>query len=204
MKSRRCICLPLGTDHADCNCVQLQQGFVTGETGFRASLHGSNPKPLMSALGQKRTLALVKPMSALPPKADIVDTAEKSAPIITLIGSHEAVLPRSNVVVSNFRPNSRARRQELFSSARDGRRAISAYLSRYLALAESQKLSGWNCAITLIGAPGICLGYPSQHWVRTALDMIGHHQMADRIILTPFGDESEVPGHCLPVPRRLG
>src|SRR6516165_11081480 len=66
------------------------------------------------------------------------------------------VLQRSNVVVSNLRPNSCARRQELSSSVCDGRRAISAYLSRYLALVGSQKLSGWNCAITLIGAPGIC------------------------------------------------
>ena len=38
----------------------------------------------------------------------------------------------------------------------DGRRAISAYLSRYLALAGSQKLSGWNCAITFTGAAGTC------------------------------------------------
>jgi len=34
-------------------------------------LHGSNFKPLMSALGQKQTLAEVGVMSALPPKADI-------------------------------------------------------------------------------------------------------------------------------------
>jgi hypothetical protein len=33
----------------------LQQGFPFGETGLRVSLHGSNPKPPMSALGQKRT-----------------------------------------------------------------------------------------------------------------------------------------------------
>src|SRR6516164_4380127 len=51
-------------------------------------------------------------------------------------------LLRSNVVASNFRPNLRARCQELFTSVFDGRRAISAYLSRYLLLAESQKLSG--------------------------------------------------------------
>src|SRR6516164_1726281 len=54
------------------------------------------------------------------------------------------VLERSNVAVSNLRPNSRARRQELFNSACDGRRPISAYLSRYLPLVGSQKLSGWN------------------------------------------------------------
>ena len=39
--------------------------------GSGVSLHGSNPEPLMSALGQKQTLQSVKPMSALPPKTDI-------------------------------------------------------------------------------------------------------------------------------------
>ena len=39
--------------------------------GFRVSLHGGNPEPLMSALGHKRTLGHVQSMSALPPKADI-------------------------------------------------------------------------------------------------------------------------------------
>jgi hypothetical protein len=39
--------------------------------GSGVSLHGSNPEPLMSALGQKQTSELVQPMSALPPKADI-------------------------------------------------------------------------------------------------------------------------------------
>ena len=38
---------------------------------FRLGLHGSNPEPLMSALGQKQTLGKVRLMSALPPKADI-------------------------------------------------------------------------------------------------------------------------------------
>ncbi len=63
---------------------------------------------------------------------------------------------RSNVVVSNLRPSSRARLQEAFSSSDVVRRAISAYLSRYFALPGSQKLSGWNCAITLTGAAGVC------------------------------------------------
>jgi hypothetical protein len=35
------------------------------------SLHGSNPGPLMSALGQKRTFWSSNAMSALRPKADI-------------------------------------------------------------------------------------------------------------------------------------
>jgi hypothetical protein len=39
------------------------------------------------------------------------------------------VLWRSNVVDSNFRPNSLARRQDIFSSVRDGRRAISVALA---------------------------------------------------------------------------
>src|SRR6516164_5483410 len=34
-------------------------------------LHGINPVPLMSALGQKRTSRSVEAMSASPPKADI-------------------------------------------------------------------------------------------------------------------------------------
>jgi hypothetical protein len=36
-------------------------------------LHGGNPEPLMSALGQKQTLEHLRAMSALPPKADIAE-----------------------------------------------------------------------------------------------------------------------------------
>jgi hypothetical protein len=39
--------------------------------GSEVSLHGSNPEPFMSALGQKQTLIRLLYMSALPPKADI-------------------------------------------------------------------------------------------------------------------------------------
>jgi hypothetical protein len=39
--------------------------------GSGVSLHGGNPEPPMSALGQKRTLERLWTMSALPPKADI-------------------------------------------------------------------------------------------------------------------------------------
>jgi len=39
--------------------------------GSGVGLHSSNPKPPMSALGQKRTFSEVCAMSALPPKADI-------------------------------------------------------------------------------------------------------------------------------------
>ena len=39
--------------------------------GLGVSLHRSDMGPLMSALGQKRTLERLHPMSALPPKADM-------------------------------------------------------------------------------------------------------------------------------------
>jgi hypothetical protein len=39
--------------------------------GSGIRLHSNNLEPPMSALGQKRTLRGVRPMSALPPKADI-------------------------------------------------------------------------------------------------------------------------------------
>jgi len=42
--------------------------------GSGISLHGINPEPLMSALGQKQTFsASLAGMSALPPKADIAE-----------------------------------------------------------------------------------------------------------------------------------
>jgi hypothetical protein len=41
------------------------------EMGFGVSLHANNPKPVMPALGQKRTSQRIFVMSALPPKADI-------------------------------------------------------------------------------------------------------------------------------------
>jgi hypothetical protein len=51
--------------------MRLQQGFATSEMGSVISLHGSNPEPLMSALGQKQTFKPLRLMSAFPPKADI-------------------------------------------------------------------------------------------------------------------------------------
>jgi hypothetical protein len=44
---------------------------VTGEMGFRGTLHSTNSKLLMSALGQKQTSENLWIMSALLPKADI-------------------------------------------------------------------------------------------------------------------------------------
>jgi hypothetical protein len=63
-------CLPQGSGPRQSH-LRLQQGFVIGEMGGRGRLQGSNPEPFMSALGQKRTSARVRVMSALPPKADI-------------------------------------------------------------------------------------------------------------------------------------
>jgi hypothetical protein len=52
--------------------LTLTLRLATGEMGFSViNLRGSNPEPLMSALGQKRTSEHVRSMSALPPKADI-------------------------------------------------------------------------------------------------------------------------------------
>ena len=55
--------------------------------GFRVSLHGSNLELLMSALGQKQTLVHVHMMSALPPKADIVER-DHLVPAVKRHGSH--------------------------------------------------------------------------------------------------------------------
>jgi hypothetical protein len=51
--------------------VGLQQGFANCEIGLGVSLHGSNLKTLMAAMGQKQTPDERPLMSALPPKADI-------------------------------------------------------------------------------------------------------------------------------------
>jgi hypothetical protein len=78
IKSRRRIAFLKAQDCADyCSQrIRLQQGFATSEMGFGVCLHSSNLEPLMSALGQKRTSQSVRPMSALPPKADIADRAQ--------------------------------------------------------------------------------------------------------------------------------
>jgi hypothetical protein len=56
MKSRRRIAFSKALDCADYRSQRiLQQGFATDEMVSGASLQGSNPEPLMSALGQKRT-----------------------------------------------------------------------------------------------------------------------------------------------------
>ena len=69
MNSRRRIALPEASDHASPVITAGIYDWRNGVSGV--SLHGSNPEPLMSALGQKETFRQVRPMSALPPKADI-------------------------------------------------------------------------------------------------------------------------------------
>ena len=68
--------------------------------GFGVSLHGSNPEPLMSALGQKQTSRPKISISALPPKADI---AERDPNV--------RFVPKADIVQFDFRPaaNSAAR-----------------------------------------------------------------------------------------------
>jgi hypothetical protein len=57
------------------NGFQYHHAWRTAEMGFAGFSHSSNSKPCMSALGQKQTLGKMRPMSALPPKADIVPSA---------------------------------------------------------------------------------------------------------------------------------
>ena len=63
----------MAQDHADDGIQQLDyiRNLRPAKWGSVVSLHGSNPEPLMSALGQKQTFKALYPMSALPPKADI-------------------------------------------------------------------------------------------------------------------------------------
>jgi hypothetical protein len=66
---------PVAPDHSTAPKFRwpgpLQQGLAIDEMGFGVSLHANNPKPVMPALGQKRTSQRIFVMSALPPKADI-------------------------------------------------------------------------------------------------------------------------------------
>ena len=50
---------------------RLQQRFASGGMGLHDRLRRNNLNDRMSALGQKQTLAHLRVMSALPPKADI-------------------------------------------------------------------------------------------------------------------------------------
>jgi hypothetical protein len=72
MKSRRRIAFSKALNCADYRSQRiLQQRFAAMKWVLGVSLRGSNPEPLMSALGQKQTSAHICDMSALPPKADI-------------------------------------------------------------------------------------------------------------------------------------
>ena len=67
--------------------------------GSGVRLHGSNPEPLMSALGQEQTLRGVRPMSALPPKADVSrrvceGVAQRRGPNSVTVPSGASPLPR--------------------------------------------------------------------------------------------------------------
>jgi hypothetical protein len=53
--------------------TDYSRDLLLAKWGSGVSLRGSNLEPPMSALGQKQTLRGVRPMSALPPKADIVE-----------------------------------------------------------------------------------------------------------------------------------
>jgi hypothetical protein len=63
-------CLPQGSGITPA-MTDYSRDLRLAKWGSGASLHGSNPEPLMSALGQKQTSKHAQSMSALPPKADI-------------------------------------------------------------------------------------------------------------------------------------
>ena len=88
ISSRRRIALPKAQNCATSLCDYSRDLRLT-KWGSGVSLQGSNPEPLLSALGQKRTFPNVRPMSALHPKADILDvitpnypTSESDAPSV--------------------------------------------------------------------------------------------------------------------------
>jgi hypothetical protein len=69
-KSRRRIACPKAQEHAK-SVAHYSRDLRPAKWGSGVSLRGSNPEPLMSALGQEQTFSGQAPMSALPPKADI-------------------------------------------------------------------------------------------------------------------------------------
>src|SRR6516225_8704473 len=69
MKSRRSIAAP--TFRSTPILADYIRDLRPAKWGSGLSLRSSNPEPLMSALGQKRTLQCILVMSALPPKADM-------------------------------------------------------------------------------------------------------------------------------------
>ena len=69
--SSHCLAQSSGPRRLWLTAIRLQQGYATDEMGSEVSLHGSNPEPLMSALGHKQTFGSFIAMSAIPPKADI-------------------------------------------------------------------------------------------------------------------------------------
>jgi hypothetical protein len=85
IKSRRRIAFAQAPHCADfvLKRVNYSRDLQSVEWGSEVSLQGSNSAPLMSALGHKRTLRLSRPMSALPPKADM-DFAVFSRAVLSL------------------------------------------------------------------------------------------------------------------------
>jgi hypothetical protein len=77
--------------------------------GFRVSLHGSNLKPLMSALGHKRTLKRLHPIVTTRPSLDRFDhdsgPAQKRAVFVPLIGAACAAIdPCKCLILPNVVP----------------------------------------------------------------------------------------------------
>jgi hypothetical protein len=85
--------------------MRLQQGFTTGGMGSNRLLRRNNPQDRMSALGQKRTSAHLRIMSALPPKAD-VDHDGRDVRFVpeAEVGNLKGVMAVVVMAVANFSP----------------------------------------------------------------------------------------------------
>src|SRR5262249_34049012 len=74
--------------------------------GSGVSLHSSNHKPDMSALGQKQTSQYLQPMSALPPIADM----DQSGCDVRFVPKADIRAPLANVFFTSYRTSQRGLR----------------------------------------------------------------------------------------------
>jgi hypothetical protein len=63
MKSRRRIAFSKAQDRADLRCCDYTRDLRRAKWGLGIKLHGNNPEPLVSALGQKRTFCAAAKMT---------------------------------------------------------------------------------------------------------------------------------------------
>jgi hypothetical protein len=84
MKSRRRIASPKGQDHADCDCVQLQQGFTTGEMGFDRQFARQQSRAANVRFGSKADIARDQPNVRFTPKTGHRPSAAAMSTLLVL------------------------------------------------------------------------------------------------------------------------